>query len=352
MDSRAHLAEALHWSRQPEVELVEALAAGLGMAVPLLVAATMGQLAPGLAAAFGSLLASGVGAGTSAKAQARELASTLVIAALAAIAAALAAGRGWLTDTILVGLAMLTAIFGGFSRPSAVAAIRFVLFLIIVVNAADAMPQRGGFLLLAAAGALWTAVLSLLLGALWRKSGRVGAPNAYATTSAATRAQKYSRWRRSLRNLSGWQYTLRLGLCLGVAGVLRSLWPEHHFYWIALTVALLTQRQVEALPIRTTQRALGTALGALAAGLFLVFHPPLWGLIACIGLLAAARPLLRSRNYLAYSAAMAPLVMLLLDGSAPLHLGLLRDRLVATLIGAGLVLAANRVFRKHAAGAV
>jgi len=349
MDVRAHLAEVLRWSAQSELELVEALAAGLGMAIPLLVAAATGQVALGLAAAFGSLLASGVGAGASAKAQVRELAATLFVAALAAVAAALAAGRGWLTDAILVALAMLTAVFGGFSRPLAIASIRFVLFLIIVVNAADAMPQRGGFLLLVAAGALWTALLTLLLGAAWRRSGRVGAASAQVTSSTATTAQKLARWRRSLRQLGGWQYTLRLGICLGIAGVLRSLWPEHHFYWIALTVALLTQRQVEALPVRTTQRALGTALGVLIAGLFLVFQPPLWGLVACIGLLAGARPLLRSRNYLAYSAAMAPLVMLLLDGSGPLHPGLLLDRLVATLIGVALVLAANRVFCNFAA---
>ena len=135
-------------------------------------------------------------------------------------------------------------------------------------------------------------------------------------------------------------------ICLSVAGVLRWLWPGHHMHWVALTVALLAQWQIDAFPVRTTQRALGAVLGVLAAGVLVVYVPPNWVLIAAMGVLAGLRPLLRARNYLAYTAVMTPLIILLLDAGRPPEAGILIDRLVATLIGAGLVIATNLLFKK------
>src|SRR5262249_21177753 len=159
--------------------------------------------------------------------------------------------------------------------------------------------------------------------------------------SQATNAQKLARWRRSLRRLSGWQYALRLALCLAVASALRWLWPDHHLHWIALTVALLIERQIDAFPVRTTQRALGTIVGVLASGLLLSVKPPVWALVSGIAVLASMRPFLRVRNYLAYSAVMTPLIITILDAGKPLDAGVLIDRLIATLIGGSLVIGAN-----------
>jgi uncharacterized membrane protein YccC len=121
---------------------------------------------------------------------------------------------------------------------------------------------------------------------------------------------------------------------------------HHHLHWIALTVALLAEWRIDAFPVRTTQRALGAAIGVLATGLLLIYTPPAWGMVAGIGLLAGLRPLLRARNYLAYTAAMTPLIILLLDAGRPPETGVLIDRLIATLIGAGLVIATNLLFKK------
>ena len=66
-------------------------------------------------------------------------------------------------------------------------------------------------------------------------------------------------------------------------------------------------------------------------------------------MLAAARPLLRARNYLAYTAVMTPLIIVLLDAGRPLGVGILINRLVATLIGAGLVIGANWMISKAVA---
>ncbi len=82
-------------------------------------------------------------------------------------------------------------------------------------------------------------------------------------------------------------------------------------------------------------------IGVLVASLFLVHQPTSGELIIGIGLLGGARPLLRERNYLAYSAVMAPLVLLLMDGTGPFGAAVLGDRLLATIIGAALVIATN-----------
>jgi hypothetical protein len=159
----------------------------------------------------------------------------------------------------------------------------------------------------------------------------------------ATAAQKYAWWRRTLASRAAWQYQVRLTACLAVAAVLRNVWPEHHVAWISLVVAILTQRQLELLPLKTTQRALGTVLGVAAAGLPVIYPPPIWGLVVGIGVLAALRPVLKTRNYLAYTAIMTPLIILVMDANQPVAAGVLLDRLIATGAAAGLVIIANRL---------
>lgn len=344
MGGKAHLAEAFRWSREAEVEGAEILALGLGMAGPAAVGAALGHLPLGLMAAFGGLAAGGVGIAGSARAQLRALGDALWPVAVAAILAACIAGRGWRTDAGLVLLAGAAATIGGYSRPLAVATARFIPFLIIMAHLADGTAHRGGFLLLIAAGGVWTGLLSLGLGALLRRHRQAAPAGGGPAVAAPTAAQRLARWRRSLAGLQGWQYSLRLTLCLGVAGILRWLWPDHHMHWVALTVALLSQRQLEALPVKATQRALGTAPGVAAGGLFVLYRPSDLALVLGVGLLAAARPLLKARNYLAYSAIMTPLIILVMDAGQPLDLSVLGDRLIATLLGAALVIATNLAF--------
>ncbi|HUJ88092.1 MAG TPA: FUSC family protein [Burkholderiales bacterium] len=341
--AKAHLAQALRWLPGTEAELAGILASGIGMAAPVLLAAALGHLGAGLAAAFGALAAGRLAMGSSIKEQAWNIVAALAPVAAASVAAALIAGRGWRTDALVVVMAGAAAVLGGYSRPLAGATTRFIPVLVIAAAVVDGVSDRAGYLLLMAAGAAWTALLYLVLGALFRAGGRLGPGADAATPSNATRAQRFRRWKRSLSGFAGWQYALRFGSCLALAGGLRWLWPDHHLHWIALTVALLCQRQPEAFSIKTTQRALGTAVGVLVAGTLVAFRPPAWGVVAGIALLAAARPLLRARNYLLYSAIMTPLIILIMDAGRPPDVGVLVDRLVATLVGAGLVVAADAI---------
>jgi uncharacterized membrane protein YgaE (UPF0421/DUF939 family) len=98
------------------------------------------------------------------------------------------------------------------------------------------------------------------------------------------------------------------------------------------------------LPVKTTQRAFGTAIGVIVAYSFVAFDVSAWGVACAIGLLAGLRTLLRARNYLAYAVTMTPLIILIMDTGRPLGTGVLIDRLVATLVGASLVVSVNAVF--------
>ncbi len=216
MGAKAHLSEALRWSTGAEVELIQVLTAALGMAGPVLLAGAMGRLPLGLAAALGSFVVGTAGAGRSAKNQVTKIALALGDATLASIVATLAARHGWMSACGIVLLAAVAALLGGYSRPLAVATTRFVFVLIIVGQTADAASARAGFLLLLAAGALWTTVVSLSLGYVARRiARRSGGTIAGDLKSAAMAAQKYQRWKKTLPQPSGWQYALRLAFCLG-----------------------------------------------------------------------------------------------------------------------------------------
>lgn len=328
------------------MESAQILASGLGLVGPILLGAAAGHLALGMGASIGSLAISGAGSGPTARAQVQSLMSALVPAAAALTAGTLLAGQGWAAGVAVIVLAAAAATIGGFSRPAAEAAIRFVIFLIIAVNFAAATQYRGALLGLMAGAALWTAILALFLGALARAMRRTEGKDFQDPAieqPAPTTAQRLKRWKMTLAHLSGWQYPIRLTFCLAVAAGLAQLWPHHHLYWIALTAAIVTRRQLEPLSVRTTQRALGTALGVIAGSVLLLYRPPAWELIVAIGLIASARPLLKARNYLAYSVIMTPLIVLIMDFGQAANGEVLLDRLLATLIGAGLVVMAAKI---------
>jgi len=349
-ERKLHLIEALRWSADRDVEWVEILSAGIAMAAPVAVGAALGHLAIGLAASVGGLLIGDVPPGPTVSDHAHRLARVLAPAVVASVAATLAAGHGWITDAVVVLLATAAATVGSYSRGLAVAAMRFVLFLVLTVTAADAAARPVAHLVLVMTGALGAAAVSLGLGALPAPHRRSRPPLSTHAAASATSANQYARWKRTLSHRAGWQYTLRLGGCLGIAAIARWSWPGHHLHWIALAVAILTQRQVERFPIKTTQRTLGTLLGVPAASLFVAVRPPVWGLVIGIGVLASLRPLLKARSYLAYTAVMTPLIVLIMGANRPLGAGILFDRLIATLIGAGLVIAANLLAARWLAG--
>jgi hypothetical protein len=346
MKAPAHLVETIRWSSETKIEGVAMLSSGLGVAGPVLAAALMGHPTRGLVASLGALMVAGVGRKLSASAQLRDLGILLSAGLAAWIASALIMGRGLLTDTLVVLLGAAAAVLSSYSRPTAVLATRFIFALIVTVNLMDAARHRIGVVALMIVGALWTALLTLLLGAVARA---VEAANPTTSLPNGVEQPRYSpnqlrtRWKRSLSELSGWQYALRLTIGLAIAESVASLWPGRHAQWIAVTVVLVTQRKLEPTSVRATQRVLGTVLGVIVASLLAICHLPLWSMTMLVALLGGVRPLIRARNYLLYSLVMTLLILLILDAGRAADFSVPFERLLATLVGAGLVLSTGMV---------
>ncbi|CAN5424756.1 hypothetical protein BH10PSE14_BH10PSE14_41270 [soil metagenome] len=330
------IVEALRWEKTGEPIDARTIAiAALGMAVPAFAGVALGRAEAGFTIGLGAMLLAGAPAPAGGASEAPSPGSAILPAALAVVAATVVAGTAW-SDVAVVALAGVAAAISGYSRPVGVAAIRFIIYFVLGVSLIDAaVDHRGAAALIFGLGALWNAALRL---ALARRPPTV--PPA-APARVATTAQRYAHWRRTMRSLAGWQFPIRLAAGLAIASVLRQLWPTHHYGWIVLTVALLTQRPLEPLPVKTIQRAAGTALGvALTWAILSELAAPL-ALAAAICLLATGAAIARPRNYLAYAALATPVILLVLDIGKPLDPALLVDRLVATLAAAAIVIAAN-----------
>lgn len=331
-----HIVEALRWEKTgAPIDGRTIAIAALGMAVPALAGVALGRAEAGFTIGLGAMLLAGAPAPAGAAHEAPSSGSAILPAALAVLAATAIGGMAW-TDVAVVALAGMAAAVSGYSRPVGVAAIRFIIYLVLSISLIDAAgDRRGSVALIFGLGALWNIALRLLL-----ERCPAGAPAA-APARAVTTAQRNAHWRRTMRSLAGWQFPIRLMIGLGVASVLRQLWPTHHYGWIVLTVALLTQRPLEPLPVKTIQRAAGTALGVALTWLILTELVAPLALAAAICVLATGAAIARPRNYLAYAVLATPVILLVLDIGKPIEPALLVDRLVATLAAAAIVVAAN-----------
>ena len=197
--AKAHLGDALRWNRETEFEFAEGIIAGLGFVGPILLAALYGDLPLGLAASAGSLPIGTIAAGRSAAEQARNLALALMPTLSAAGLAVVLADAGWQGKVLVVVLAGIAALFGGYSRTAAIVTTRFTLFLIITLSLAAATPHRLLLMLLLAGGAIWTALLWLLLGIAAHVTRNTGAATVEDPQPRPTTAEKLTRWRASLR---------------------------------------------------------------------------------------------------------------------------------------------------------
>jgi len=334
---KPHLLQVLHWSRERHVGIANILAAAIAVAGPVLLAASLGRVRIGLLAAVGTFGMSELMSRGGFRSCTNQLLRATAPAACAGVAFGAALLCRNVANTVIVLLVVVAALAGGLSRSLAVATARFTIFLAYALGVAEARAPLASVAILMA-GAAWAALVNLSIGAAL--GSRAESDPQPAVAIAGLRA-RMTRWTRRFRDSSVWSYPLRIGVGFAIAALCRWRWPDHHYHWIAVTLAILTQRHVDRFPVKTTQRMLGTCVGAAAATLFVAYRPPLWLLSSCVVLLAGARPLLKARNYMAYAAAMIPLIMLVVGAGQPVMGGVLWDRLVATVIGSGLVLLGN-----------
>ena len=271
----------------------------------------------------------------------REQASGLVYALMAGFAAmltgSLLAAHGLQYCGIPI-VAAAAALLGSLSRPMVRATTQYILFTIIAANLGRGSSHHtGAVAIVFLMGGVWTAGLSLGFRPLFQAIAKPPAADA-ASPPRYTLHQYLRRWKRSLTRLKGWQYTLRITLCLAAAEALELFWPGHRGYWIAVTVVIVAHRNLQEAVPRTIHRATGTAIGVLLISLFMLWASSAWGVVILIAVLAALRPMLLETSYLAYAAVQTALVILLLEFGQEVSWMVLIERMAATLAGCALAL--------------
>jgi uncharacterized membrane protein YccC len=136
----------------------------------------------------------------------------------------------------------------------------------------------------------------------------------------------------------GGTFTIRLMLCVGVAGAVSEVLPLQRSYWVVLTVAIVLKPDSGSVFARAVQRGIGTVAGAVLGAVILAVVPygPL--LLIPTAVLAAGLPYGRSRNFGLLATFLTPLVVLLIDLLVPAGWRLAGERLTDTLLGCAIVL--------------
>jgi uncharacterized membrane protein YccC len=137
---------------------------------------------------------------------------------------------------------------------------------------------------------------------------------------------------------STFRHALRLAASTALAGLIASAFHLTRGYWVPITVVVVLKPNFGGTLHRAVQRITGTVAGALLAALILWFvHDPVW-LLVILALLSLTTLALRWANYVAFSMALTPMIMVMLDLAHP---GTVIDsflRIVHTIIGGALAI--------------
>jgi uncharacterized membrane protein YccC len=137
---------------------------------------------------------------------------------------------------------------------------------------------------------------------------------------------------------SSFRHALRLAAASVLAALIASAFHVTRGYWIPMTVVVVLKPNFGGTFHRAIQRITGTVAGALLAGLLLWFIYDFRLLLVILALLSFATLTLRWANYVAFSMALTPMIMVMLDLAHP---GTVTDsflRILHTIIGGGLAI--------------
>ncbi|MFY9985411.1 MAG: FUSC family protein [Chthoniobacterales bacterium] len=143
---------------------------------------------------------------------------------------------------------------------------------------------------------------------------------------------------------SSFRHALRLAVASALAALAASAFHVTRGYWIPMTVVVVLKPNFGGTLHKAIQRITGTVAGAvLAAILLLCVHDSGW-LLLILAVLSFATMALRWANYVAFSFALTPMIMVMLDLAHP---GTATDsflRLVHTIIGGALAIVCGYLF--------
>jgi uncharacterized membrane protein YccC len=136
-----------------------------------------------------------------------------------------------------------------------------------------------------------------------------------------------------------WRYGLRLALCIGLAEVLTSVVSLPRSYWVPVTVLFILKPDLGSVFVRALLRGLGTIVGVAVGVLLLLLIPRGWPTVPVIFLCGGMVPVLAARSYAMQTAAVTPMVLLLIDMVHQEDISTLATtRLADTLLGCLIVL--------------
>ncbi|MEU6577933.1 FUSC family protein [Streptomyces sp. NPDC046805] len=160
-----------------------------------------------------------------------------------------------------------------------------------------------------------------------------------------TQAALGIRTARAVRNVAlcacSWRYGLRLAICIAIAQILVSVVQVPRSYWVALTVAFVLKPDFGSVFSRALLRGLGTVVGLVLAAAVLEAVPIGWWDVLVIALLAPLVPVLAPRGYGYQTAAITPVMLLVIDILTHQGTALLLPRLLDSLMGCAIALVAG-----------
>ncbi|KAF1008881.1 MAG: hypothetical protein GAK28_00513 [Luteibacter sp.] len=331
---RAHIAEVFRWSDDVALGWRRVLLAFVAMTVPIVTGQWADKPALGYLVGLGAMLMAGESHGSASEPSSVWL--TWLPVVLSVTVASLVAQLPF-ADVLMIALIVPASTLVNYSRPAAVAGIRFIVLLVLNMGLVGGHGAHGrGAALMFGVGAIWR----LLLRVVMRRE-RPLAEKSVPSGREPTHRQRRAHLGRALRSLQGWQYPIRLVGGLAAACLIRNLWPKHHFAWIVLSIVLLTPRALERLLVHITQRAIGTFLGVALTGALLAWGPGHLATAIVVCVFGTAAPLLRTGNYGLYCIFSTPIILVAMSANAPVGAMLLEDRLTATLMAAAIVVTAN-----------
>jgi hypothetical protein len=215
------------------------------------------------------------------------------------------------------------------------------IFLVLSSGQPGDLKEAGARALLVLAGGLVQAVSVALLHRLFpRGFPPISAPN--AAPPPATAAEWRTKAREVLRpGSTEMRYAALLGLASAAAVLLARSLAIAHGYWVPLTVLLVLRQGGAQTVILGLQRIVGTILGAGAATLVAaILRPDPWLLLALMTVPAWLAYAAQWVNYGTFSAGVTSYIAFLLALQGLPEAQVAIQRVVATLIGGGLGMAA------------
>ncbi len=334
-----HLRQMMKRNEVPTSDKIGVLATMIGTTLPIIIGVAFDALPFSMVVSLGGFLGGSVGTSNDAKSQIKDIASAAVALFFAALSTTITTGETIERRIVLCFMLAVAAIIGGYNRYLAICTGRFIVFSIMALNMSERVAPLPLIIGMSLGGSI-TFSLFFFLGNYVRSHG--WSRSSTRIYSDKTRSERKARsWFQSLKHLSGWQFPLRLVPCVFLGSAFELCFPRHHFLWIMLTIGILCRRQLELMPVKVSQRAVGAIVG-VAATLPMVGHVfSGWQTVIFMMIFSPMAAVLRGHNYLGYTVVMTPLVISLLSVGKPISEIILIDRIFATIIGAFIVLFVN-----------